>query len=57
MQRLLAGRRVVRDGQTLATDTQLMLRLQRLVREPAAETLPIAEGRRAVLPAGRARRR
>ena len=49
VQRALAGRRVVRDGQTLATDTQLMLRLQRVVREPAAETLPIPDGRRAIL--------
>ena len=46
VQRVLAGRRVVKDGQTLATDTQLMLRLERLVREPAAETQPIPEGRR-----------
>ena len=45
----LAGRPVVRDGQTLAADLQLMLRLQRLVREPGAETLPIPEGRRAIL--------
>jgi acetyl esterase len=45
-QRLLAGRRVVADGQTLALDTQLMLRLERLVREPAAESLPLADGRR-----------
>lgn len=49
LQRLLAGRRVVRDGQTLAADTQLMLRMQRLVREPGAETLPVSEGRRAIL--------
>ena len=32
------GRPVVLDGQTLAVDTQLMLRLERVVREPAAET-------------------
>jgi acetyl esterase len=49
VQRLLAGRRVVRDGQTLAADTQLMLRLKRLAREPGPETLPVPEGRRAVL--------
>jgi acetyl esterase len=48
-QRLLGGRPVVRDGQTLATDTQLMLRMQRLAREPGAETLPIPDGRRAIL--------
>ncbi|WP_307827920.1 alpha/beta hydrolase [Nocardioides sp. SYSU D00038] len=57
-QRLLAGRPVVRDGQTLAVDTQLMLRLQRLAREPAVETLPIPQGRlaldrQALLAAGR----
>ncbi|GAA1157694.1 alpha/beta hydrolase [Nocardioides aquiterrae] len=49
LQRLLAGRRVVHDGQTLATDTQLMLRLQRLTRERGAETLPIPQGREAIL--------
>ena len=48
VQRLLAGRRVLRDGQVLATDIQLMLLLQRLV-EQAPETLPIADGRRVVL--------
>ena len=46
-QRLLAGRPVVRDGQTLAPETQLMLRLQRLAREVGAESLPIPEGREA----------
>ena len=49
VQRRLAGKPVVRDGQTLATDTQLALRLQRLAREVGAETLPIPEGRRAIL--------
>ena len=49
VQRLLGGRAVVRDGQTLAADTQLMLRMQRLVRERGAETLPIPLGRRAIL--------
>ncbi len=49
LQRLLGGRAVVRDGQTLAADTQLMLRMQRLVREPGAETLPIPLGREAIL--------
>ena len=46
VQRVLAGRRVRIDGQTLALDTQLMLRLERLVREPSAEMLPLAAGRR-----------
>lgn len=48
IQRLLAGPPAVVDGEPLAVDTQLMLRIQRLVREPAAETLPIPEGRRAI---------
>jgi acetyl esterase len=48
VQGLLAGRPVKVDGQTLAVDTQLMLRLQRLTREPGAETLPLPEARRAL---------
>ncbi|ANH38144.1 Carboxylesterase NlhH [Nocardioides dokdonensis FR1436] len=40
------GRPVVRDTQTLADDVRLMLALQRLAREPAVETLPVAQGRR-----------
>ena len=48
VQRRLAGRPIVRDGQTLAPDTQLMLRLQRAAREPGVETLPIPQGRRAL---------
>lgn len=47
-QRVLAGRRVVRDGQALDPETQLMLRLERLARDPAAETLPIPQGRRVI---------
>jgi len=46
VQRRLAGRRITIDGQTLATDTQLMLRLQRVVREPSTESLPVERGRR-----------
>jgi acetyl esterase len=45
-QRVLAGRPVVVDGQTLAVDTQLMLRLERVVREPSTEDLPLDAGRR-----------
>jgi acetyl esterase len=45
VQRVLAGRPTVLDGQTLAAETQLMLRMQRLARMPGAETLPIPEGR------------
>lgn len=48
-QRVLAGRPVVREGQTLATETQLLLRLQRIARLPAVESLPVAEGRAALL--------
>ncbi|GAB2854417.1 alpha/beta hydrolase [Nocardioides pacificus] len=48
-QRRLAGKPVVRDGQTLSVDTQLMLRLQKLARIPAVETLPIVDGRAAIL--------
>jgi len=44
-QRALAGRPVTRDGLTLATDVQLMLRMQRLARVPGAETVPLARGR------------
>jgi acetyl esterase len=49
VQRRLAGRPVVRDGQTLATDLQLMLRLQRVARQVGAETLPIPQGRESIL--------
>jgi acetyl esterase len=44
-QRVLAGRPVRLDGQTLATDVQLMLRLQRIGRVPGVETLSLEEGR------------
>jgi len=46
--RALAGRRVVVDGQVLDTETQWMLRIQRMIREPAAETLPFPEARAAL---------
>jgi acetyl esterase len=49
LQRRLAGRPVVIDGQTLAVDTQLMLRLTRLAGEPDPSTLSIEEGRAALL--------
>lgn len=45
VQRVLAGRPVRIDGNTLATDVQLMLRLQRLARVPGAEEVPLEEGR------------
>jgi acetyl esterase len=48
LMRLLAGRPVVLDGQVLDTETQWALRLQRVLRDPAVETLPIPEGRLAL---------
>ena len=47
--RRLAGPPVVLDGQTLDLETQWMLRLEQLLREPAVETLPVPEGRLALL--------
>jgi len=49
VKRRVAGKPVMLDGQTLDTETQFMLRLQQLLREPGAETLPIDEGRAAIL--------
>jgi acetyl esterase len=49
LQRILAGRRVVVDGQTLDPETQWMLRVEQLAGEPAAETLPMPEARKAIL--------
>ena len=49
LQRRLAGRPVVLDGQTLAVDTQLMLRLTALAGEPDPSTLSVEEGRAALL--------
>ncbi len=46
--RRLAGRPVMIDGQVLDPETQWMLRLKTLIREPGAETLPLPEGRAAV---------
>ncbi len=45
VQRRLAGAPVVLDGQTLAPETQLMLRLKVLTKLPSAEHLPIPQGR------------
>src|SRR5437763_5467353 len=47
--RRLAGRPLRIDGLTLSPHTQLVLRMQRLGRVPGAETLPIPQGRRAML--------
>ncbi len=46
--KFLAGRPVRRDSQTLAPEMQLMLRLQRILREPEIASMPIAEGRQAI---------
>ncbi|MGA8845990.1 MAG: alpha/beta hydrolase fold domain-containing protein, partial [Nocardioides sp.] len=45
VQRRLGGKPIVLDGQTLAPESQLMLRLKEVARLPDAATLPIAEGR------------
>jgi acetyl esterase len=49
VQRRLAGQPVVVDGQTLDAETQWLLRIKELVREPGPETLPIGAARRAIL--------
>jgi hypothetical protein len=43
--RVFSGREVVIDGQALDIEMQAILRLQTLVREPGAETLPIRQAR------------
>ena len=47
--RLLTGAPVVRDGQTLDPDVQMMLRLMALEGRPAIETLPVPEARAELL--------
>ena len=49
VKRRIAGKPVMLDGQVLDTETQYMLKLQQLLNEPGAETLPIHEGRAAIL--------
>ena len=46
--RRLAGRPLLRDGQVLDPETQLMLRLEKLAGEPPFASLPIPEGRTAM---------
>jgi acetyl esterase len=46
LQRVLAGRPVLRDGQTLDPETQLMLRLQRIAGDPGLSGRTIADIRR-----------
>ena len=45
VQRFLTRKPVIRDGQQLAPELQLMLGLQRLARVPAIETLPLPQAR------------
>ena len=45
VQRTLIRKPIVVDGLTLAPELQLMLRLEKIARVPAAETLPLAEAR------------
>ncbi len=45
VKRALAGRPVVVDGQVLDVETQLLLRLREVFREPSAESLPMADAR------------
>jgi acetyl esterase len=51
-QRALAGRPIVIDGQTLAAETQLVMRLQRITRQPGLAMAPLAPGRRQVVAQG-----
>lgn len=48
VQRVLAGKPIVREGQTLATEVQLMLRMQRLARITPVEELDWAPAREAL---------
>lgn len=49
IQRALSGRPPEVDGQTLAVDLHLMLRMERLARKKGTEALPPEAGRRALL--------
>src|SRR4051794_10824137 len=48
-QRLLAGRPVDVDGQRLSTEIQLVMRLQKLTRQPGLAMVPLAQGRDVVV--------
>jgi acetyl esterase len=54
VQRALVRRPVVLDGLGLSTETELMLVLQRLARQPGLGVLPLAESRALVVDQGRA---
>src|SRR5687768_11842032 len=45
VQRAIAGGPVRIEGNELSLQAQLMLRLQKIAREPASETLPLEQGR------------
>src|SRR4051812_37410099 len=49
VQRVLAGRPIRVDGQQLATETQLLMRLQKLTRQPGLAMVPLDEARRVVV--------
>jgi acetyl esterase len=49
LQRVLVPRKVVRDGQVLSPEIQLMLGLQKVARLPAVETLPLDRARREIV--------
>ena len=49
VQRAIAGKPVTRDGQTLDLETQLVLRLEQITRQPDLATLPIPDGRAVML--------
>jgi acetyl esterase len=52
LQRVLLRRPVVRDGQTLAAETQMMLKLQELARQPGLAMVPLEQARPIVLTQG-----
>src|SRR3954462_8933482 len=53
LQRALLRRPVVVDGQRLATETQLVLRMQQLTRQPSLGQRPLRESRDIVVTQGR----
>jgi acetyl esterase len=53
VQRALLRRPLVLDGQRLSTEIQMMLRLQKLARQPELGVLPLAQARSVVVTQGR----